>query len=43
VAPWDASIFVGVPLLLAAIALTASFLPARRAAVLDATVALRRG
>jgi putative ABC transport system permease protein len=41
--PWDAAIFTGVPLLLATIAMTASMLPARRAARLDPTIALRRG
>jgi putative ABC transport system permease protein len=41
--PWDPAIFTGVPLLLAAIAMTASMLPARRAARLDPTIALRRG
>lgn len=41
--PWDPVIFTGVPLVLAAIAMVASVLPARRAARLDPTIALRRG
>lgn len=40
---WDPAIFGGGPLLLAAIAMAASFLLARRAAALDPTVAVRRG
>jgi ABC-type antimicrobial peptide transport system permease subunit len=41
--PWDPVIFTIVPLALAAIAMTASVLPARRAARLDPSIALRRG
>lgn len=43
IAPWDPPIFVGGSLLLAAIAMAASFLPADRAARLDPMHALRKG
>jgi putative ABC transport system permease protein len=41
VTPTDPVIFVGVPLLIAAISITACYVPARRATSLDSVVALR--
>ena len=41
ITPTDASTFIGTALLFAAIALIATYIPARRAATLDPTVAFR--
>jgi len=41
VKPWDPLVFVGVPLVLCAIAMFAAWMPARRAARIDPIVALR--
>jgi putative ABC transport system permease protein len=41
VQPYDPSIFIGTPLVLAAIATLACLFPARRAASVDAAIALR--
>jgi putative ABC transport system permease protein len=41
ISPRDLTVFVGVPVLLAIVALAASFIPAHRAAKVDPTVALR--
>jgi putative ABC transport system permease protein len=42
VSPWDPGVFAGVATLLATVSLAASYLPARRAARLEASSALRR-
>jgi putative ABC transport system permease protein len=42
VSPWDPAVFAGVALLLALVAFLASYVPARRAAKLDPTIALGR-